>query len=177
MYIYDPNTTFTSDPKVTFIGFLTWVCVWATGILFSDIPVVIPYLAPECITMVQCVTYIHDLCMTLTFGLNIKFYIFTMNLCLGKIVFALKCRHTKFFTWVLTMTQLVVYIHDLYDLDLWPTSGWRGYPYWVLLTVLSCLCFTLITILVLIVMPLSLKFTQFICQLSQRSIIRFHLQP
>ena len=100
MYIYDPNTTFTSDPKVTFIGFLTWVCVWATGILFSDIPVVIPYLAPECITVGQCVTYIHDLCMTLTFGLNIKFYIFTMNLCLGKIVFALKCRHTKFFTWV-----------------------------------------------------------------------------
>ena len=36
----------------------------------------LPYLAHECITMGQCVTYIHDIYiyMTLTFGLNIKIY-------------------------------------------------------------------------------------------------------
>ena len=30
-YIHDPNTTLTFDLKVEFIGFMTWLCVWATA--------------------------------------------------------------------------------------------------------------------------------------------------
>ena len=41
-------------------------------------------------------------------------YIFTMNFCLGKIVFAFWHRHTKLCTWVYCTRQHVVYIHDLY---------------------------------------------------------------
>ena len=32
-YIHDPDTTLTFDPKVKFIGFMTWLCVRATGLL------------------------------------------------------------------------------------------------------------------------------------------------
>ena len=60
------------------MGIITWLCVRATALLSFDI--VILCLAPECITMVQCVAYIQDLCMTLTFDLNIKNYISIMNL-------------------------------------------------------------------------------------------------
>ena len=69
-YIHDPNTMLTLDLKVKVIGVLTWLCVWATA--FLSIDTVKPYLTHQCITIGQCVTYIHDLCMTLTFGLNIK---------------------------------------------------------------------------------------------------------
>ena len=58
------------DLHVKFIGVLTWLCVRATTFLSFD--KVIPYLVHQCITMVRCVTYIQNLCMTLTFGLNIK---------------------------------------------------------------------------------------------------------
>ena len=39
---------------------------------FLSFDIVIPYLSHDCITMVRCVIYIQNLCMTLTFGLNIK---------------------------------------------------------------------------------------------------------
>ena len=51
------------DPNVKFIGLLTCLCVWATAFLSSYR--VTPHLAHECITKG------HDLCMTLTFDLNI----------------------------------------------------------------------------------------------------------
>ena len=63
-YIHDPDTTLTFDLKVKFIGFMTWLCVQASTFLSFD--KVILCLARECITMVQCVTYIYDL------DLNIK---------------------------------------------------------------------------------------------------------
>ena len=69
-YIHDPDTTLTFDLKVKFIGFMTWLCVRASAFLSFDI--VILCLAHECITMVRCVAYIHELCMTLTFDLDIK---------------------------------------------------------------------------------------------------------
>ena len=50
-YIYDPDTMFTFDLNVKFIGFMTWLCVQASDFL-SDI--VILCLARECITIVSC---------------------------------------------------------------------------------------------------------------------------
>ena len=69
-YIRDPDTTLTSDLKVKLMGFMTWLCVQASAFLSFDI--VILCLTREFITMVRCVAYIHELCMTLTFDLNIK---------------------------------------------------------------------------------------------------------
>ena len=39
---------------------------------FLSFDIVILCLARECIPMIRCVAYIHELCMTLTFDLNIK---------------------------------------------------------------------------------------------------------
>ena len=69
-FIHDPDMTLIFDLKVKFIGFITWLCVRA--IAFLSIDIVILCFARECITMVQCVLYIHDLCMTLTYDLNTK---------------------------------------------------------------------------------------------------------
>ena len=69
-YIHDPNTTLTFDLYIKFIGFMTWFCVRVIAYLSFDI--VILYWTRECITMVRCVAYIHDLCTTLRFDLNIK---------------------------------------------------------------------------------------------------------
>ena len=49
-------------------------------ITFFRFDIGLPYLAYGCITMRQCVSHIHDLCMILTFNLNIKIIIFTINL-------------------------------------------------------------------------------------------------
>ena len=68
--IHDPNMTLTFYLKVKFIVFLKRLHVRATAFLSFDI--IAPYLAHESLTMGQCVTYIQDLCMTLTFCLNIK---------------------------------------------------------------------------------------------------------
>ena len=65
-FIHDPNMMLAFDPNVKFIGLLTCLCVWATAFLSSYR--VTPHLAHECITKGWCVT---DLCMTLTFDLNI----------------------------------------------------------------------------------------------------------
>ena len=63
MYIHDPDSTMTFDPKVQFKGFMTWLCVRATDFFSFDI--VILCLTRECITMARCVAYIPDLCITL----------------------------------------------------------------------------------------------------------------
>ena len=115
------------------------LCVRAA--VFLSIDIVIPYLAHECITMRCYVKYmnIQDLCTTLTFSLNIKI-IFSPWMYLGKIVFAFWHRHTKFGTWVYHHeTKCCVHSLPLYDLDLWhiQVCGWRGYPQWVLLTVVK----------------------------------------
>ena len=64
---------------------------------------------------------LHDLDLWSQYQNNI----FTMNLCLGKIVFALWHRHTIFGTWVYHYeTTCCVHSWPLYDLDLWSLSGW-----------------------------------------------------
>ena len=63
-YIHYPDTMLTFDLKVKFIEFVTWLCVHASDFLSFD--TVILCLACKCITMVWCVAYIHELCMTLT---------------------------------------------------------------------------------------------------------------
>ena len=94
-YIHDPDTTLNFDRKVKFIEFMTWFCVQASAFLFIDI--VILRLALECITMVyvRSVTYIHELCMTLDFDLNITI-LFSLWIWVWQNVFALWHRHTKF---------------------------------------------------------------------------------
>ena len=52
-------------------------------------------LARECITMILCVAYIHELCMNLTFDFNIKI-IFSPWIWVWQNVFAFWHRHTKF---------------------------------------------------------------------------------
>ena len=69
-YINDSDTTLTFDLKVKFKVFMTWLCVQESAFLSFDI--VIVCLASECITMVRCVAYIHELCMTFIFDINIK---------------------------------------------------------------------------------------------------------
>ena len=54
-------------------GMATCICSDQSFLYFW---IIISYLAHECITIGQCVTYFHDLCMTLTFGLNIKIIYF-----------------------------------------------------------------------------------------------------
>ena len=80
-YIHDPDTTLNFDLNVKFIGFMTWLRVQASAFLSFDI--VILCLARECITMVRCVAYIHELCTILTFDINININI-PMNLSLAK---------------------------------------------------------------------------------------------
>ena len=93
-YIHDPDTTLTFDLKVKFKGFMTWFCGQALAFLSFDI--VILCLARECITMVRCVSYIHELCtLTLTVDLNIK-VIFSPPTWVLQDAFALRHRHTKF---------------------------------------------------------------------------------
>ena len=68
--IYDPDRMLIFGVKIIFIGFLTRLHVPVTAFLYFDI--VIPYFALECITIGWSVTYIHDLCITFNFDLNIK---------------------------------------------------------------------------------------------------------
>ena len=68
-----------------------------SGYSLLSVYVVIPHLAHKCITMWWCVIYIYGFCVSLIdFLSQYQNYIFTMNLCVGKIVFALWQRHTKF---------------------------------------------------------------------------------
>ena len=70
-YIHDPDTTLNFDLKVKFIGFLTCFRVQPITFLWFDIG--LPYLAHGCITIRQCVVYIHDPDSMLTFDLKVKF--------------------------------------------------------------------------------------------------------
>ena len=121
--ILDPDTT-SFDLKVKCIGFMTWLCVWTTAFLSFDI--VILCLADKYITIVWCLVYSHDLCMTLYFDLHIKIiYEFKY----GKIVFALWLMYTSFWHMVVSLRQHVVYILDLcmtLTFDLY--MGGRGNP-------------------------------------------------
>ena len=69
-HIHDPDTTMTFDLKLKLIWFMTCLCVQASAFLSFDI--VILCFARECITMVRCVVYIHELFITMAFDLNIK---------------------------------------------------------------------------------------------------------
>ena len=68
-------------------------CVQASPFMSFDI--VILCYACGYITMLRCVTYSHELCMTLTFDLNIKI-IFSQWIWIWQDIFALWHRHTKF---------------------------------------------------------------------------------
>ena len=111
-YIRNPNTKFTFDLKVKFIWFLTLLCVQATSFLSFDI--VIRHLAQECITIRHMSHTFMTSVWPWPLAFILKFYIFTMNLCLGKIVFALLHRHTKYGTYGFITMRQHVYIHDLY---------------------------------------------------------------
>ena len=100
-----PDTTLTFDLSVKFIGFMIWLCVHTREFLSFHIVKLC-----ECITMVQCVVYIHDLCMTFTFDLNI----FTMNLRLERSSLLFDIGIPNFGIWYITVKQLVVYIPGLY---------------------------------------------------------------
>ena len=63
--------------------------------------------------MVRCVAYIHELFMTLTFDLNVKIDIFTMDLSLGRCLFSLIKAYQLLAYVSITMRQHVVYINDL----------------------------------------------------------------
>ena len=84
------DTTLIFDHKVK--GFMTLLCVQASDFWSFDI---VLCLAHECITMVRCVAYIHELCMTLVFDLNIKI-IFSTWIWVWLNVFSLWYRHAKF---------------------------------------------------------------------------------
>ena len=66
----------------------------------------------ECITMVRCVAYIHELCMNLTFGLNIQI-IFSHGFESGKMSFLFDIGIRNFCIWVYHHETHVVYILDL----------------------------------------------------------------
>ena len=81
-YIHVPVSILTFHLNVKFIGLMTLLCVQASVFLSFDI--VILSLALECITMIRCVAYIHEICMTLTFDLQVNFigfcHVFMSNL-------------------------------------------------------------------------------------------------
>ena len=83
------------------------------GLLLS-FDIVIPCLAHECLIMGQCVTYIHDICMTLTFDLNINI-IFSPCICVSarssKLLFDTGIQNLVH--GCITMREHVVFIHNL----------------------------------------------------------------
>ena len=96
-----------------------------SGLSFFSFDVVILCLA-ECITMVQCVAYIHELCMNLTFGLNIQI-IFSHGFESGKMSLLFDIGIPNFGIWVYHHeTTCCVHSWPYYDLDFWPLCGWRG---------------------------------------------------
>ena len=94
---------------------MTWLCVQASA--FLSFVIVILCLASVCITMVRCVAYIHELCMTLAFDLNIKI-IFSPWIWVWQDVFTLWHRQTKFWhmgvspwdNFDLSMTLTLIYM-------------------------------------------------------------------
>ena len=129
-YIHDPNTSLSFDLKVNFLGFLTWLRVQPATVFFC--PLTLSY--DICFTLVyhhRMMCHIHswplydlDLCS------QYQSYIFTMNLCLGKIIFVLWHRHIKFIKFGRWVCHYETTCHSwpVYYLDFWPICGWRGYP-------------------------------------------------
>ena len=112
-YIQNLDTTLIFDIKAKLIVFLTWLCVRVTAYLSFDI--VIPCLACGC-TIGQCFTCIHDLCLTLTFGLNTKL-IFSPWICVwARSFLLLDIFIPNLARGCITARQRVVSVHDL---DLW----------------------------------------------------------
>ena len=75
--IHVPDSMLTFDLNVKCIGFMTFLCVQASALMSyvrntMSYDIVIYFVWLEYITMVRCIVYIHELCMTLTSNLNIK---------------------------------------------------------------------------------------------------------
>ena len=128
-YIHDPDMTLTFDLKVKFIGFMTWLCVQASP--FLSFGIVILCYACGCITMVRCVTYSHELCMTLTLISKLYFHNVIEWIKIWQDVFALWHRHTKFLHMGVSLWDMLCTFSTL--VWLWPLI--YRYPKWVLLSV------------------------------------------
>ena len=121
--------THTFEWSSGYIGITVRQCLSIRGFVFGlqlflsfDILVIL-CLACECITMVRCVACIHDLCMTLTFHLNMK-VIFSPWIWVWQDFLCFLIEAYQILAYgCITMRQNVLYI-----LDLWPICGWRGYP-------------------------------------------------
>ena len=92
--------------------FIRWA-MWPTGSLFCFHVIGIPNLAHECITMGQCVTYIHDLCMTLPFDLNIKIILLPWICVWARSSLFFDIGILNLAQGCITVRQHVVYIHVL----------------------------------------------------------------
>ena len=92
---------------------------------FLSFEIGIQCLIHECFILGWCVTCIYNL-YDLDLSPRYQNYIFFMNLCLGKIVFALWWEIPNLAHVFITMRQYVVYIHDLcmtLTFDLYVGSG------------------------------------------------------
>ena len=78
-HFHDPDTSLTFDLKVKYKGLM--LCVPASFLIFAIVKLC---LARVCITMVRCVAYIHDQCMTFILWPLYQNYIFTMKLSLTR---------------------------------------------------------------------------------------------
>ena len=93
-YIHDPDMTLTFDFKVTFIGFMTWLCVQASPFLsFVRSHTLLCKWVYHHGTMCHIQSWtLYDLVLWPQY----QNYIFTMNLNLARFLIALWHRHTKF---------------------------------------------------------------------------------
>ena len=95
-YIPDSDSTMTFDLMVKYIGFLSCLCVWSITSDCFDIG--IPYLAKGSITMRECVAYVHNPYVSLTFDLKVKFIGLMTRLCVRATAFMSFDSHTMFGT-------------------------------------------------------------------------------
>ena len=72
----------------------------------------------ECITMVRCVTYIHEHCISLIFDLNIKIYLES-----GKMSLLFDIGIPNFGIWVYHHETILTLVWPW----LWPICGWQGF--------------------------------------------------
>ena len=118
-YIHDPNTTLAIDFKVRFNGFLTWLCVRPQLLC----PLIISYYILH--MSVSPWDDVSHTFMTSVWPWPLA-SIFSMNLCFGKIVFALWLGHTKFdMSGYIIMKKSTWCVHSwsLYDLELCGVVG------------------------------------------------------
>ena len=89
------------------------VDIWPQGRIYRVFDMVLCSLAHESIIMGWCITYIHDLDL----WPQHENYVFTVNFCLGKIVFDIGIPNLAY--WCITMRHHVVVLSwSLYDRDL-----------------------------------------------------------